>query len=219
MSFYASNNIYESYGLTDPFGLTYNTLNNNYHNHNSSNGRVKSRHYSLESLFHSFSFFNRNKNNNTENTSSRNAKSKNKKKSNILHMRTLSSPSFSNNVPSSTLNNNDNVNKIELSRCKRMYRYSDLMDNSSIYQPTINVEEKDTQYHISIYLPEVKKDEIKIEMSGDNIFIYGERKRKSNKYANFVRFNRMFTVPSDADCDSIKVKFQNQILEIIFQKK
>jgi len=217
MSFYFINNeFYDSYGVTNPFGLNY-TINNTYHHssNTNTNSRVKFRHYSIDNLFHSFSFLNRNSNKNTDDTSSESKKSKKKSKNTKVHMRTLSSPSFLNNT--STSNFNDKVDKIELSRYH--HRYSDLIDSSSVYQPTINVEEKETQYHIAVYLPDVKKNEVKVEMCGDNIFIYGERGRKSKKYANFTKFNRMFTVPNDADCSSINVNFQNHILEIIFQKK
>ncbi|ORX47585.1 hypothetical protein BCR36DRAFT_584680 [Piromyces finnis] len=220
MSFYILNNeYYDSYGYVDPLGISYNTIGNIYHH---SSSTIKYKRSSIDNFFHSFSFFS--KNHNVDRRLSESKKNK-ENKNNKIYIKALTSQtplntlSLNHNNSNNNYNSNENdrINRIKLSKYNE--RYSDLIYNSSVYQPTINVEENENEYRINVYLLDIKRNEIKIDLNGDNIIIHGERGRKSKKYTKFTKFNRMFTVPTDADINSIQVSFQNQILEIVLKKK
>jgi len=216
MSFYKSNNEYcDYYFLSDPFGLTCNTLSRRYHNPIPKSEKPQ-KHHSLESLFHSFPFLNKNHStsNISENQKKNNKKEKIQKKSLSFSSNLLS---HNNNYISSHSNTNDIINRNKLLRCYSD-SYTDLIDNPKVHQPDINVEEKETHYLVLIYLPDVKREEIFLEKCNNNVVIYGERGRKINKYAKFIKFKRVFTVPDDASVDSLTLTLKNSVLELVLLK-
>jgi len=219
MSFYKSHSEYcDCYFLSDPFGLTCNTL-SSYHTPTPKREKPQS-HRSLESLFHSFPFLNKNHStsNISENKKKNNKKEKLQKKSLSFSSILSSHNNNNNNNFSSHYNNNDIINHNEFLR-SYSDKYTDLINNPQIHEPTITVEEKETHYQVLIYLPDVKREEIIIEKYDNNVVVYGERRRKINKYAKFVKFKRMFTVPDDASIDSLTFTLNNSVLELVLLKK
>ncbi|ORX86855.1 hypothetical protein BCR32DRAFT_289786 [Anaeromyces robustus] len=212
MSIYISNDdLFNNYYLTDPFGFTVNTLNRTTRNTNHNNRRSqrnKKRYSSFDGFLHTFSFLSRNHNTTEDNNKKKNNENKR------THMRTLSTPTLPTNV-SSKSNINDNINNINLK--KYSCKYSDLID-TQVYQPHIEVEENNNFYRILVYLPDVRKEEINLEISNNNIVIYGERTRKITKNCTFNKFNRTFTIPDDTSSEALKANFKNDLLELIFQK-
>ncbi len=57
------------------------------------------------------------------------------------------------------------------------------------FAPEVEIEEKDTEYVVTVELPGVKKDDVKISLKDNVLTISGEKKRvkKINK-KNFYRF-------------------------------
>jgi HSP20 family molecular chaperone IbpA len=108
--------------------------------------------------------------------------------------------------------------------------------------PSINISEDDKAFYIHADLPGMTKDQVKIEWTEDDriLTISGERKAVNNhssddnnnkklfKHNNskkfskmecyYGRFERSFTVPENADLDSVQAKMENGVLEISVKK-
>jgi HSP20 family molecular chaperone IbpA len=230
MSYFISyDDLNSNYYLFDPFGFTYNSINSgknnslskfsNFNNNSNTNEekvkKVKNKRNSFNSFIRSFSFLNKNHDSSISSENVTSIKQK-QNKNTKLYKRAFSTPSNLNVNYNSPINNvNDKANKIELKRCNG--RLSDLLV-TQVYQPVLHVEEKNTHYQISVYLPDVKRDEINLEIFDRNIIICGERTRKINKYASFTKFNRTFNIPEDENTVDLKVNFKNDIFELILQK-
>lgn len=90
------------------------------------------------------------------------------------------------------------------------------------FYPPVNVEENDDHYLMSFDLPGVKKDEVKIEVRGDQLIVSGERNlehkegRKGRRYHewSYGTFQRTFTLPTDMKTEEIEADFKDGILYI-----
>lgn len=105
----------------------------------------------------------------------------------------------------------------------------DLNSEKSLYEfePYTNLVEKDEGYEISIELPGVKKEDVKISFLENVLTVKGE-KRNEEKVSekNYVRterrfgsFERSFRLPSEVDINQNKASFLNGILTIELAKK
>lgn len=90
------------------------------------------------------------------------------------------------------------------------------LGNTDIY-------EKDGNLHYETEMPGLKKEDIKIRVSGDELIVTGEvQEQKEEKNANFLRrgrrygrFRRTFPLPEEVeDPEKIKAKFEDGILHI-----
>jgi HSP20 family protein len=93
--------------------------------------------------------------------------------------------------------------------------------------PPSDIEESENYYLITVELPGVKKDEIRIETLDNQITISGERKsetsekEKSNRVFSerrYGRFERSFSVPTSIDVDKIEANYQDGVLKIMAPK-
>jgi len=169
----------------------------------------KNKRKSFNEFLNTFPFLN--KSNNSSSIKHKNSKSSLESNSGAIPASNIEviSNEFINSI-------NDKANKVELKRYS--CSYSDLL-GTQIYQPKLEVEEESTHYHIRVNLPDVKRKEIYLKFSDDNIIIYGERKRKINKNATFIKFNRIFTIPEDTSVNELETNYKNGILDLIFQKQ
>ncbi len=93
--------------------------------------------------------------------------------------------------------------------------------------PVVDFWETETEYHVSAELPGLKESDIDLTMSGDTLFLKGEKKVESErKDKNFVcaersygSFQRSFYLPQGANPDAIEAKFENGILRVKIPKK
>ncbi len=94
--------------------------------------------------------------------------------------------------------------------------------------PAVDIKEDDKNYFLHAEVPGIKKDDIKITMSEDNILqIKGEKKYEDkNEKDNWIRvergfgeFSRSFALPENVMQDNIKAKYKDGILEITLEKK
>lgn len=94
------------------------------------------------------------------------------------------------------------------------------------WSPYCEVEEEDDHYLLTAELPGVSKDDVKIEVSGHQISISGERKTEAKKkhegstYSerHFGRFFRSFTLPSGVDADKAEAQYKDGILKVYLPK-
>ena len=92
--------------------------------------------------------------------------------------------------------------------------------------PAINVYEEKDNFVVEAELPGMKKDEIHIYMSGDNLNITGQRSEereekrreayRSERY--FGRFHRMIPLPVTVKADAIEARYRDGILTVTCPK-
>jgi HSP20 family protein len=112
--------------------------------------------------------------------------------------------------------------------------------------PSVNILEEKNQYIFEMAVPGLKKDAIRVEVSGDELTVsygegYGEMEVKKNggngshnsdmsnaleveqnfsrREYSFENFSRTFTVPENADTNKLTAGYEQGILELIIPKK
>ena len=94
--------------------------------------------------------------------------------------------------------------------------------NGGIFKPTLDLGATDQAYTITVEIPGVDQDDVKLEVSGNTLTIRGEKHQETeDKGKNYYRmersygaFQRMLSLPEDVDQDNIKATFKNGILTI-----
>ncbi|MCP9473299.1 MAG: Hsp20/alpha crystallin family protein [Nitrospira sp.] len=94
------------------------------------------------------------------------------------------------------------------------------------WSPVVDITEDDKEYLIKAELPEMKKEDIKINVQDDVLSISGERKyekdEKGKKYHRVERaygsFLRSFTLPQDADGSKVSAVYKDGVLSIHLPK-
>jgi HSP20 family protein len=94
------------------------------------------------------------------------------------------------------------------------------------WSPLVDISEDDKEYLIKVEVPEMKKEEIKINVQNDVLAISGERKyekdEKGKKYHRVERaygsFMRSFTLPEDADGSKVNAEYKDGVLKVHLPK-
>jgi len=94
------------------------------------------------------------------------------------------------------------------------------------WSPLVDISEDDKGYVVKAELPEMKKEEIKINVLDDVLSISGERKyekeEKGKKYHRVERaygsFMRSFTLPEDADGSKVSAEYKDGVLNVRLPK-
>lgn len=85
---------------------------------------------------------------------------------------------------------------------------------AEIFNPHWEVSETEEHYLMSVDLPGVKKEDIKIEMNQNVLSISGER-----KYETGVRaFNQRFSLPNTVDANKIEARHEDGVLNLYVPK-
>ncbi len=90
------------------------------------------------------------------------------------------------------------------------------------FSPPIDIYENSKELIITIELPGLDKDDIKVSLVHHKLFIKGEKRFKKafqrQKYYLLERpygtFNRVFELPDNVDVENIKAKIKDGILSI-----
>ncbi len=99
--------------------------------------------------------------------------------------------------------------------------------NNSGFVPELNVYETATEFEVSVALPGMNKDDIKISFNSGVLTISGERKMESEdkekRYhrieSRFGKFSRSLPLPKDVvNQDKISAKYENGVLNVIIPK-
>jgi HSP20 family protein len=94
------------------------------------------------------------------------------------------------------------------------------------WSPAVDVQESDTEYLIKADLPDVKKEDVKVELLEGTLTIEGERhqekEEKGKKFHKIEReygkFLRRFGVPSEVDASKVEAEFKNGVLNVHLPK-
>jgi HSP20 family protein len=84
------------------------------------------------------------------------------------------------------------------------------------FDPAFEIAESGEHYLMSVDLPGMKKEDIKIEVSDNILTISGERKRESSDKNGF--FKRSFTLPSSVETGKVEARYENGVLELYLPK-
>ena len=94
------------------------------------------------------------------------------------------------------------------------------------WSPLVDITEDEKEYVIKAELPEVKKEDIKLNVQDDVLTITGERKyekeEKGKKYHRVERsygsFLRSFTLPENADGTKVAAEYKDGLLMVRLPK-
>jgi HSP20 family protein len=95
------------------------------------------------------------------------------------------------------------------------------------WAPPVDVEETDKEYLIKAELPDIPKENVKVEMLDGVLTIEGERKlekeekgRKFHKVErSYGKFIRQFALPAEVDAPKIQAEFKDGMLNVHLPKK
>jgi HSP20 family protein len=94
------------------------------------------------------------------------------------------------------------------------------------WAPAVDVQETDKEYLVKADLPEVKKEDVKVEFEDGMLTVEGERKQekeeKDKKFHRIERrygkFVRRFTLPSEVDGAKVSAEFKEGVLNVHLPK-
>ncbi len=94
-------------------------------------------------------------------------------------------------------------------------------------KPRLDLSAAENEYKISIEIPGVSEKDVNIELADDTLIIRGEKKQQTEeKNRHFYRlersygeFQRILSLPEDADRDAITADFKNGVLNITIPRK
>jgi HSP20 family protein len=92
--------------------------------------------------------------------------------------------------------------------------------------PAINVKDDEKSVTLTAELPGVKREDVKIEVTGDRLILRGEKhEEKSEKKDNWWRkeatygaFMRQVALPTDVESDRAEAKMENGVLTVRIPK-
>ncbi|WP_413292376.1 Hsp20/alpha crystallin family protein [Bdellovibrio sp. HCB185ZH] len=95
------------------------------------------------------------------------------------------------------------------------------------FTPACDLTENDTHYFMSMDVPGLQKDDIKIDITNNLLTVSGERKRATSNDSNrkfqlFERrygfFKRSFSLPSSIESAKVEARYENGVLELYLPK-
>ncbi len=95
------------------------------------------------------------------------------------------------------------------------------------FQPSCDVNETKDHYLVSFDMPGVKKEDIKIEVQGNELVISGERQRELSEQdgettlrveRSYGKFERSFTLPASINSEKIEAHYENGVLNVALPK-
>lgn len=98
---------------------------------------------------------------------------------------------------------------------------------NGLLKPNLDIKETKKEYQISVEVPGVDENDIKLELVGGALTIKGEKKHEKKhedeSYCcverSYGSFSRTLTLPSDANEDSIEAKFKSGVLTITVPRR
>ena len=102
----------------------------------------------------------------------------------------------------------------------------DSINSNSFFKPGADIIENENPFYIHLSLPGMKKEDIKIEMKGDDLVISGERRAKRTEEngkvhlseINYGSFTRSFYLPENIEKENIQANYEDGILSVSLPK-
>ncbi|MFN0177657.1 MAG: Hsp20/alpha crystallin family protein [Gemmatimonadales bacterium] len=104
------------------------------------------------------------------------------------------------------------------------------LDNDAAFTvpayPAVDVAEDVNRFSITMEVPGVKVEEIKIDLDGHRLIISGAKKQETDERTDrvhrverrFGAFRRVFTVPDSVDGENIEAKLTDGVLSVTLPK-
>jgi len=94
------------------------------------------------------------------------------------------------------------------------------------WSPAVDVQETDKEYLIKADLPDVKKEDVKVELLDGTLTIEGERQQEKEEKGKtfhkiereYGKFLRRFAMPSEVDASKVQADFKNGVLKVHLPK-
>jgi HSP20 family protein len=93
------------------------------------------------------------------------------------------------------------------------------------FVPEVDVEEHEDRYALTLDVPGVQKDDLKVEVEDRILRISGERKKAEHPDAkhttwgrSYGTFTRAFSLPDDVDTESLEALHKDGVLRIEVKK-
>lgn len=94
-------------------------------------------------------------------------------------------------------------------------------------KPTLDLGATDKAYTITVEIPGVNENDVKLEITNDTLTISGEKEQASEeKEKNYYRlersygtFQRVLSLPEDIDQDNVKASFKKGVLTVTMPRK
>ncbi|MGE3975127.1 MAG: Hsp20/alpha crystallin family protein [Bdellovibrionales bacterium] len=101
-----------------------------------------------------------------------------------------------------------------------------LADYPRAFTPATEVEDNDNHFMVSLDLPGMKKEDIKIDVENNTLIVSGERKREektdTKRYhrieRSFGSFKRSFTLADNIDVEKIAAHHEDGVLRVYIPK-
>jgi HSP20 family protein len=98
---------------------------------------------------------------------------------------------------------------------------------SGLLKPQVDIGATDKEYQITVEIPGVEEKDIKVEIANTTMIIKGEkRQEKEKKNKNYYQiersygsFQRVLSLPEDANQEDIKATFKNGVLTVTMSKQ
>ncbi|MDD3620001.1 MAG: Hsp20/alpha crystallin family protein [Desulfobulbaceae bacterium] len=98
---------------------------------------------------------------------------------------------------------------------------------SGLLKPQVDIGATDKEYSITVEVPGVDEKDVRVEIANNTLTIRGEKKQeKEEKDKNYYRversygsFQRVLSLPEDADQDGVKASFKKGVLTIAMPRK
>lgn len=99
--------------------------------------------------------------------------------------------------------------------------------NDGTLRPTLDLGATDKAYTVAVEVPGVNEKDVKVEIANDTLTIRGEKKQeKEEKDKNYYRversygsFQRVLSLPEDADQEGVSATFKNGVLTVTMPRK
>lgn len=109
------------------------------------------------------------------------------------------------------------------------YRSLPEMNKGGVFYPAMDISEDKEGFHFKMDLPEVKKEDIKVECQDGVLTISGQKKFENEtknddkKYHRIERsygtFMRSFTLPEAANAEKVFAEYNNGVLDVKIAKR
>ena len=95
-------------------------------------------------------------------------------------------------------------------------------DSLGMWNPAVDLYEKDDHFVIKAELPGVDRQDIRIDLKDRVLTLSGERTQEQEvkeenyyrKERSYGKFQRAFRLPADVDSDKIKAEFKDGVLQV-----
>ena len=111
--------------------------------------------------------------------------------------------------------------------------FEDFFDHNEVLEekmshvyPYLNMEEDEDAFYVSVEIPGMKKEDIKISFQENVLTISGEKQEEKKKEGksyhrierNFGKFSRSVSIPSGVRLDKIGAEYENGVLYVTVPK-